>query len=170
MTSTDVATTAPSTPATKPDKPKRIPARIRQAIHLIATGEVTTQKAAAERVGVTPQHLCKMLARDNIRVFMTREASKTIAGASLRAASRMVGLIDAKSEHVSAQVSERILTSEGILKSDQRAIAVNVDVRAGFVLDLREEAAPLLPQQPRNGANPLIEHEARSSSPAPDDE
>jgi hypothetical protein len=69
---------------------------------------------------------------------MAREARKTIASATMRASRRLVELIDAESEHVAAKVSERLLTSEGILKSDQGSIAVNVDVRAGFVIDLTE--------------------------------
>jgi predicted DNA-binding protein (UPF0251 family) len=139
MPATAIALPHSNLPATPPAKRKRISPKLREAIRLIATGEVATQKAAAERVGLCQQHLCKMLARDEIRAFLVRTASKTIATSTLRASARLVELIDAKSEHVAAQVSERILTSEGILKSDQHAIAVNVDVKAGFILDLREE-------------------------------
>jgi phosphoenolpyruvate carboxylase len=106
---------------------------------LLANGNVATVTAAAERAGLSREHLSKMLSQPHIRAFLTRKATETIRTASLRASTRLVELIDAKSEHVAAQVSERILTSEGILKSDQHAIAVNVDVKAGFILDLREE-------------------------------
>lgn len=169
MTAVDIANDRADTKATATVKPYRIPKRIQQAVRLIATGECKTQKAAAERVGIGEQHLCRMLAREQVRVFLARESSRTIAGASLRAANRLVELIDANSEHVAAQVSERILQSEGILKSDQRAIAVNVGIQAGFVLDLREGDASLTAHQRAIEAKPLIEHASVSQGPTDDD-
>jgi hypothetical protein len=124
---------------TKNGRPKRVPKSIRHAVRLILSGEVTTIKAAAERVGISREHLSKSLSMPHVGAFAARANRQNLAEASLRASTRLVELIDAKSEHVAAQVSERILTSEGILKSDQHAIAVNVDVKAGFILDLREE-------------------------------
>ena len=89
-------------------------------------------------------HLCTMLARPQIQALIARKASETIRTAKLRASHRLVELIDAQSEHVAAQVSERILTSEGILKSDQGSnIAVNVDIRAGYVIKLNGQAPAL---------------------------
>jgi hypothetical protein len=86
---------------------------------------------------------------------MAREASKTIAGAALRASRRYVELVDAASEHVSAQVCERILTSEGHLKSDAAQLTVNVDVSPGFVINLSE--APLLQHEPQQQAKALTD-------------
>jgi phosphoenolpyruvate carboxylase len=136
-------------PAPQPTKRVRIPPRIRHACELLANGNVATVTAAAERAGLSREHLSKMLSQPHIRAFLTRKATETIRTASLRASNRLVELIDAKSEHVAAQVSERILTSEGILKSDQHAIAVNVDVKAGFILDLREEQHRTIEHAPR---------------------
>jgi len=39
-------------------------------------------------------------------------------------------------EHVAAQVSERILKSEGVLRSDTAQVSVNIDIKAGYVIDL----------------------------------
>jgi phosphoenolpyruvate carboxylase len=131
-------------PAPQPTKRVRIPPRIRHACELLANGNVATVTAAAERAGLSREHLSKMLSQPHIRAFLTRKATETIRTASLRASTRLVELIDAKSEHVAAQVSERILTSEGILKSDQGSnIAVNVDIRAGYVIKLNGQAPAL---------------------------
>jgi hypothetical protein len=126
-------------PAPQPTKRVRINPALRKALQLLATGECKTQRAAAARSGMSEFQLSRRLAEPQIQALIARESRKTIASAQLRASHRLVELIDANSEHVAAQVSERILTSEGILKSDQHAIAVNVDVKAGFILDLREE-------------------------------
>src|SRR5262245_27338574 len=122
--------------APQPAKRLRIPKRIRQAVDLIASGECTTQKAAAKRVGISPEHLSRMLARDHVQVFLTRASVRNIGTAKLRASRRFVDLIDARSEHVAAKVSERILTSEGILRADHTQAPASVDLRAGFVIKL----------------------------------
>jgi predicted DNA-binding protein (UPF0251 family) len=156
---TDLSISHPSDALSKPVSVKRvrIPEAIRQAIELLASGECTTQKAAASRVGISQEHLSRMLQRDHIRVFMARAASKTIAGAALRASRRYVELVDANSEHVSAQVCERILTSEGHLKSDAAQLTVNVDVKPGFVIDI--SPAPLLQHEPQQQAKALTKQD-----------
>lgn len=138
MPATSLATPATAEPEPQHDKRVRIPKNIVRACNLLATGECKTVTAAAERVGITREWLSRLLQRSHIRAYLQRKAAETIATASLRASNRLVELIDAKSEHVAAQVSERILTSEGILKSDAAQVSVNVDVRAGYVLDLTE--------------------------------
>lgn len=144
MPTTAIALPQDSTPAQQPAKRMRISPRIQEAVRLIATGTVKTQRAAAERVGMSETHLCTMLARPQIQALIARKASETIRTAKLRASHRLVELIDAQSEHVAAQVSERILTSEGILKSDQGSnIAVNVDIRAGYVIKLNGQTPAL---------------------------
>lgn len=175
MTALERITEAPAVPDgalidKRNGKPKRVPRKVRHAIRLILTGEVTSIKAAAERADLSREHLSRCLGMPHIRVFASSESQKTIAAGTLRASARLLELIDANSEHVSAQVSERILTSEGILKSDQRAIAVNVDVRAGFVLDLREEQPSVTPGMRTIDANPLTDQGQRSPDAGPDDE
>jgi hypothetical protein len=76
-------------------------------------------------------------------VFIARRRSENIAVGSLRASRRFVQLIDAQSEHVSAQVSERILKSEGVLRSDSTQVSVNIDIKAGYVIDLSGDAKPM---------------------------
>lgn len=137
--STDLATTTP-----EPSKPPRISKQVRRACELLADGECKTVKAAAARAGVSREWLGKMLQRSHVRAFLAREASQTIASAVPRAANRLIELIGADSEHVSAKVAERILTSEGILKADQSSVAVSVDVRAGFVIDIGEPAPKVI--------------------------
>lgn len=120
----------------KQGKTPRIPKHIIRACELLASGECKTITAAAERVGITREWLGKMLGRSHIRAFMTRRARENIEAGVWRASARLVELIDADSEHVAAKVSERILTSEGILKSDASQVSVAVGVSVGYVIDL----------------------------------
>lgn len=68
----------------------------------------------------------------------------------------MLELVDAESEHVAAKVSERLLTSEGILKGDGHQVAVNVGVSVGYVIDLSGGAKPVIEHGP---ASVRTEHE-----------
>jgi hypothetical protein len=73
-------------------------------------------------------------------VFIARRRAENISVGSLRASRRFVQLIDAESEHVAAKVSERILISEGVLRSDaSRQVSVSIDIKAGYVIDLSGE-------------------------------
>lgn len=116
----------------------RLPPKISKALRLLLTGECKTQKAAAERVGMNASYLCDQLSKPKVQAFVARETRRTIAQGAIRASVRLVELVDAESEHVSAAVAQRILTDQGILKSDQGGTTVNVAVSAGYVVDLRE--------------------------------
>lgn len=121
-------------------KPKRPTRAIRQVVDLVRTGACTTWKAAAERVGLHPDHVSRALAQPHVQAFIASEGAKTIAAASLPAARKFAALVDATSEHVAAKVSDRILTSAGILKAESGSqVSVGVNVSVGYVLDLREE-------------------------------
>jgi hypothetical protein len=128
-----------TTPAPqKPSKERRIPARVARAIELLLTGEVTTQKAAAERVGLNAQHLSKMLQRDYIRVFCERRARQTISAGLMRASSRLNELVDAGSEHVSLDATKHLLGIAGIAPAPTASVNVNIELKAGYVIDLSE--------------------------------
>jgi hypothetical protein len=140
---TDIATNDPARvpTATQADRPRRISTGIRRACDLLASGECKTVTAAAARVQMSREHLGRMLQQPHVRAFISRKSGQIIASASLRASTKLVELIDAESEHVAAQVSQRILTSEGILKSDQGGVTINNTVQAGYTIYLAEPTA-----------------------------
>lgn len=125
--------------APQPAKRIRISKRMQQALGHLATKGVT-QREAAKRAGISEFHLSKELRKPQIQAFVARKMRETMALGTIRATSRWLELIDANSEHVAAQVCSRHLVSEGLLKSDQASIAVNVDIRAGYVIKLNGQA------------------------------
>ena len=52
---------------------------------------------------------------------------------------RLVELIDAGSEHVSADVSKHMLAIAGIKPAAEPTTLVNVNIRAGYVIDLSDD-------------------------------
>lgn len=133
-------------------KQKRISKRVRQAIDLIATGAVTTQRAAAQRVGISETHLSRVLKQPHGRAFLTQKARGIITVAQIRAATRLAELIDAESEHVSLQASTHTLRIEGIAPPEAgHSVTINNSITPGYVINLSPRAEP----EPK-----VIEHDA----------
>lgn len=140
----DVTTAlAPASPAQPPAKEKkeRISKRVAEAVRLIISGECKTQKAAAERVKLNASHLCEQLGKPHIRVFMERAARESIAAGTMRASRRVIELLDAGSEHVSLDASKHVLALAGIKPAADAQVSVNIDIKAGWVIDLSEPNA-----------------------------
>jgi hypothetical protein len=124
-------------------KPARIAPRIRQVVDLLVTGECKTQKAASERVGLHPDYVCRELKKPQVRVFIERRARETIAAGTMRASARLVELLDAASEHVSLDASKHMLAIGGIKPSQEAQVSVNIDIKAGYVIDLTDKPDPV---------------------------
>jgi hypothetical protein len=73
---------------------------------------------------------------------MQQRAARTLGVASTVAAARMALLIHAESEHVSFRAAEHVLGVNGIAPAAQPQVSVNVELRAGYVIDLSEPGQP----------------------------
>jgi hypothetical protein len=135
---TDEALNAPV-----PDKIKPISKKILHALRLLQRGECRDIKAAAERVGLSREHLSKSLRLPHVQVFIARESREIIALGSLRATARLIELIDAGSEHVSADVSKHVAAIGGIKPANDAQVSVNIDIKAGYVIDISPDPAPM---------------------------
>lgn len=129
--------------ASEPVKERRIPKRIAEAVRLLVTGECATQKAAAERVGITPGHLCETLKKPHVQMFVARRARETLAAGVMRASARLNALVDAGSEHVSFDATKHVLALAGIKPSADAQVSVNIDIKAGYVIDLSDSPKPV---------------------------
>jgi hypothetical protein len=126
----------------KPVRERRVSKRIAEVVRLLLTGEVKTQKAAAERVGMNAGYLSEALKKPHVRVFIERRTRETIANGTLRASARLVELLDAASEHVSLDASKHVLAIEGIKPTAEPTTHVNINIRAGYVIDLSDDPPP----------------------------
>jgi hypothetical protein len=138
----------------KPVRERRVSPRIAEAIRLLLTGECKTHKAAAERVRMNYTHLCEALRKPHVRVFIERRIRETIANGTMRASAKLVELIDAESEHVAADVSKHMLAIAGIKPAADSTTLVNINFRAGYVIDLSDDPPKVIdvtPTPPREG-------------------
>jgi hypothetical protein len=151
----DKATQELTTTDAKPARERRVSKRIAEAVRLLLTGECKTQKAAAERVGMNETYLSEALRKPHVRVFMERRVRETIANGTLRASARLVELLDASSEHVSLDATKHMLAIEGIKPAAEPTTLVNVNIQAGYVIDLSDDppkkVVDVTPTPPREG-------------------
>jgi hypothetical protein len=139
----------------QPSKRERISPKIAKAVNLLLTGECTTQKAAAERIGTSAAYLCTQLRKPAVEAFIARRSRETIAQGQMRASARLIQLIDASSEHVSLDATKHTLAIGGIRPPDQGQVNVNVGVSVGYVIDLSGSA----PQQSVTTIDARVTHD-----------
>jgi hypothetical protein len=124
-------------------KPRQIGRKMRHALELLITGECKTIKAAAERVGMSREHLSRMMGEPHIEAFIAQRTRKTIAAGVMRATARSIELLDAESEHVSADMAKHIMAIGGIKPhSDATTIINNNNTIAGYVVEIAGSDTP----------------------------
>jgi hypothetical protein len=129
-------------PAEPIDKTRRIPEKTRRAIELLATGKCKTQTEAAAAVGTTRETLCRNLAKPHILEFMRQRAMRTIAMAAGRAAEVKAELLDCADNMVRDRSSTFVLGVAGIAPATTPGLAVNIEIKAGYVIDLSDDPRP----------------------------
>ena len=137
-------------PAEPPDKQLRITARVRRAVELIATGKCKTIVEAAEQVGLARESLSRALAKPHIIEHMRQRAIRTIAQAAGRAAEVKAELLDCGDSMARDRASTFVLGTAGIGPATAPALSINLEMRAGYVIDLssngyRERVAAAAP-------------------------
>jgi phage terminase small subunit len=120
-----------------PVKEPRISKRMQQALGYLATKGVN-QREAAKLAGISEYHLSRELKKPQIQVFIARRARQNIQLGVLRASARINELVDGASEHVSLDASKHILAIEGIKPRADAQVSVNIDIKAGYVIDLTD--------------------------------
>lgn len=133
----------PATPNDgKPAREYRISKRMQKVLTALATKGMT-QRDAAKLAGMSETHLSAALRKPHLQVFIARAARQNIQLGVLRASKRVMELVDADSEHVSLDASKHILAIEGIKPRADAQVSVNIDIKAGYVIDLTDSPKPV---------------------------
>jgi hypothetical protein len=142
MSMEEPKTALPTVPPQSEPKRRRIPPRVRDAINELVYGREKTITAAAEKVGLSRERLSRALSEPHIAEHLRTSAAKVVGLASGRAAARLAELIDAGSEHVSFDASKHVLAIAGIKPATDPQLNVNIELKAGYVIDLSEPGEP----------------------------
>jgi hypothetical protein len=105
-------------------------------------GNCRTWAAAAKRVGVARETLSRYLQRPECRQALTERAARAVAMSAGRASARLNQLLDSSSQRVALDATRLSLQAAGIVGSGQNvSVNVGLELRAGYVIDLRERDA-----------------------------
>jgi hypothetical protein len=130
--------TLPDIEAPATDKSRRISRRIRSACDALVHGDVKTITDAAKLAKLSREHLSRELSKPHIAEYLRQKACRTLAIGAGRAAAVKMELLDSASEHVRNDASAFVLGLAGIRPKADAQVSVNVDIKAGFVIDLSE--------------------------------
>jgi hypothetical protein len=133
---------------TKPTKERRLSRRFRHACEELISGRSKTQTQAASAANMSREHFCKMLKTPHGRAFYERRVKETISASQMPATAALVGLLEnGTSEHVVKDCALAILKMNGHVPPEHGSTLVNVEIKAGYVIDLSPDRDP-----------PLLEH------------
>ncbi|MFZ0152441.1 MAG: hypothetical protein WAM72_29600 [Xanthobacteraceae bacterium] len=137
----------PAVPTTTTPQPKmrKPPPKVRAAIEALVTGQVKTITAAAKKVGLTRERLSRAFSEPHIAEALRTRAAREVALSSGRAAARLNHLIDSTSQRVALEATKFSLGVAGIKPAADAQVNVNLELRAGYVIDLsgdRDDRAP----------------------------
>lgn len=134
-----------ATPAPQRKAP-RIPPKVVEMADALLEGRARNLSQAAELVGCTRQYASQVFKqRPDCVAYVQQRAARALGISSAVAAAKMQSLIHAESEHVSFRAADRVLGINGIAPPRDPQVSVNVSVRSGYILDLRERDAGPLP-------------------------
>ena len=131
--STELAQLSPlSRPEPKLRKP---PPKVRAAIEALVTGQVRTITASRER-------LSRAFSEPHNAEALRTRAAREVAMSSGKAVARLNQLIDSTSQKVALEATKFSLGVAGIKPAVDASVNVNIELKAGYVIDLSEPSQP----------------------------
>lgn len=144
---------------TAPIAPKRISAKVRAAIGYMVNGDCKKICDAAEKAGLARESLSRALSTPHVAEHLRLQTVRRLAIAAARAGSTKVELLDSGNEMVGDRASSFVLGLAGIAPASTPSVSLNIEVKAGYVIDLSDDrpGPPMRIVSPT--AAPAIEHE-----------
>jgi hypothetical protein len=130
-------------PIVPPDAPKRVSKKVAAAIDKMVSGECKKITDAAQAVGMARESLSRALSKPHVVDLMRQKVIRALALASARAGSTKVDLLDSDNEMVRDRASTLVLGLAGIQPASSPTVSLNVEIRAGYVIDLSEGTEPV---------------------------
>ena len=125
--------------------PRRISKRVKAAIDLMVSGECKKITEAAEKVGLARESLSRALSKPHVAEHMRQKVVRSLAIAATRAGATKVELLDSANEMVRDRASSFVLGLAGIQPAASPSLNINVEVRAGYVIDLSDDPPIAIP-------------------------
>jgi|ERR1700680_1103912 hypothetical protein len=125
---------------------------IRIAVEALTSGDAKSVTDAAEKAGISREYLSRRLSEPHVAEYLRQKAARVVAIAAGRASARLVQLIDSESEHVSFDATKHTLAIAAIKPAAEPNISLNIEMRAGYVIDLSDRPRDVTPAKPTNNS------------------
>jgi hypothetical protein len=130
-------------PPATPLPPKRISKKVRAAIDAMVSGECKKIVDAAAKVGLARESLSRALSTPHVAEHLRQKVLRHLAIAAARAGATKTELLDSPSELVRDRASSFVLGLAGIAPASAPSLSLNIEVKAGYVIDLTDDRAPI---------------------------
>jgi hypothetical protein len=130
-------------PAGVAGPPKRISKKVRNAIDALVSGDCKQIKEAAEKVGLARESLSRALSTPHVAEHLRQKVMRHLAMAAARAGATKVELLDSASDLVRDRASAFVLGLAGIQPASTPTVSLNLEIRAGYVIDLSDDPPPM---------------------------
>ena len=122
--------------------PKRISKKVRAAIDAMVSGDCKQIKEAAAKVGLARESLSRALSTPHVAEHLRQKVLRHLAIAAARAGATKTELLDSASELVRDRASSFVLGLAGIQPASNPTISLNLEIKAGYVIDLSDDPPP----------------------------
>jgi len=123
---------------------KRISKKVVAAIDaMVAGGDIKTITQAAAKVGLARESLSRALSVPHIAEHLRQKVLRHLAIHAARAGATKVDLLDSSNEMARERASTFVLGLAGIQPATSPSVNVNIEVKAGYVIDLSDDPAPM---------------------------
>jgi hypothetical protein len=117
----------------------RISKKVRSGIEFMVMGDCKIIKDAAEKAGLTREHFTRELSKPHVAAYMREKVLKQLAIAAARAGAVKGELLDSNNDMVRDRASTFVLGLADIAPASAPALSVNLELRAGYVIDIGPE-------------------------------
>jgi hypothetical protein len=135
--------------------PKRISKKVRAAIDAMVSGDCKRICDAAAKVGLARETLSRALSAPHVAEHLRQKVLRHLAIHAARAGATKTELLESASEIVRDRASTFILGVAGIQPAVNPSISLNLDIRAGYIVDLSPEPGEVINNSPPR----LISHD-----------
>jgi hypothetical protein len=148
--------TTSSVPVLRPRGNYRLGGKLRRALQFLTDGRPLPEAAALARM--TPQGLRIALRKPHILAILSEDARARLSGLLPKACSTVERVMDGDNAQAALNAARLALGIHEIAPPERggATLNVNIGIRAGYVLDLRDNLAEPLPGP---STRPLIEGE-----------
>jgi hypothetical protein len=124
--------------------PKRISKKVRAAIDAMVSGDCKKICDAAAKVGLARESLSRALSTPHVAAHLRQKVIRHLAIAGARAGAVKVDLLDSDNAIARDRASTFVLGLAGIQPAAEPTVNLNIEVKAGYVIDLSDDPAPAM--------------------------